>query len=434
MNRFSRQENIAGWDQRKLAEGVVTVVGRGWLGTFLVWALCSLGVGKVLWFGRPRVATQRMAEWFLTDPAPFDGCVVQDLPSDPAYESALGWMTEGHLGKQQVLVDCSEDRGITQVSHRFCTRRANIPWLAGGVSEGGWLTRDPGTIQRQECCVEREEPIVALAVSALLADAVRVLLGGLPNDSLLAEGCLAWEFSTGAANTPSHGGAVLVGVGGIGVYVATLLAACGHAALLVDFDRVEESNRNRQGLFTRDDTTERLDKAVVARSAIKRFFPQAQVLSSVQHVDSGFRATIEQMRPYPAALLSAVDNARTRLVLQDLGQTTGLPVVQGGTDVFGADCFTQAVGGLLLHELMHGVLCESAEREEQAAKRNRGCAVDPSYVVPGMIAGAMIARRYEQLLFRSKGSRPVQPIRWRQAALPCESEPPNEHTDLEGLC
>src|SRR5262245_49723421 len=119
MNRFNRQENIAGWYQTKLAEGAVTVVGRGWLGTFLVWSLCSLGVGKILWFGRPQFATQRMAEWLLTDPAPFDGCAVGDFPSDPVYESAFGWAVAGYQGKPQVLIDCSEDCGITEVSCRF---------------------------------------------------------------------------------------------------------------------------------------------------------------------------------------------------------------------------------------------------------------------------------------------------------------------------
>src|SRR5690348_7943638 len=95
MNRFIRQENIAGWDQEKLAGSVAMVVGRGWLGTFLVWALCSIGLGKVLWLGRPRCATQKMAEWFLANPCPFEGCSVLGFPFDPAYESMLDWATHG---------------------------------------------------------------------------------------------------------------------------------------------------------------------------------------------------------------------------------------------------------------------------------------------------------------------------------------------------
>ena len=151
MSRFNRQETIAGWDQARLAQGVVTVLGRGWLGTFLVWALCSLGVGKVLWLGRPRFATRRMAEWFLTDPSPFEGCAVQEFPSDPAYESVLEWAVGGSKDQPHVLVDCSEDRGVADVSRRFCDRRTDMVRLAGGASEGGWLASDGIPILRCEC-------------------------------------------------------------------------------------------------------------------------------------------------------------------------------------------------------------------------------------------------------------------------------------------
>lgn len=176
------------------------------------------------------------------------------------------------------------------------------------------------------------------------------------------------------------------------------------------------------------------NKTDAARDAIMRFFPWAHVLSSVRRVDSTFAATLQRVCPRPAAVLSAVDNARTRLALQGVGKQLGLPVVQGGTDVFGADCFTQVVGGPLLDEQMHGVLSDAAACEDQAPQRNHGCAVDPNYVVPGMIAGAMLARRFEELLPRPDDSRTWPPIRWRQGSLPRETESAkNDPIDLEGL-
>jgi hypothetical protein len=109
-------------------------------------------------------------------------------------------------------------------------------------------------------------------------------------------------------------------------------------------------------------------------------------------------------------------------------------VVQGGTAVFGADCFTQVVGGPLLDEQMHGVLSDSAALEDLALKRDHVCTLDPSYVAPGMIAGAMLARRFEELLLRREDSRTWPPIHWRQGSLPCETgNAKNEHIDLEEL-
>ena len=53
MDRFDRQRRIAGWDQARIERARVLVCGRGWVGTFTVWGLASLGVGEILWVGRP---------------------------------------------------------------------------------------------------------------------------------------------------------------------------------------------------------------------------------------------------------------------------------------------------------------------------------------------------------------------------------------------
>jgi molybdopterin/thiamine biosynthesis adenylyltransferase len=420
MSRFNRQENIPGWDQEKLGQGAVIVVGRGWLGTFLVWAVCSIGVGKIFWLGKPRGVTQRMAEWFLADPCPFDGCLVQAVPADPVYESMLDWVVSGNPSSSCVLVDCSEDVGITAICGQFCARLKGISWLIGGTSGGGWLGGNGRPISRRMSDANPREPVVAMGIAALLADGVRVSLCPLQSDLPVIHGCLGWESSPFASSAPERGTAILVGVGGIGVYVATLLAAEGHGVLLVDFDQVEDSNRNRQGLFTTADALERADKAVAARMALQRLFPKARVLSLVQRVNSGFDAIIKRVRPCPTALFSAVDNAQTRLELQHLGEQMRLNVVQGGTDVFAADCFTQVVGGRSLDDQMHGMLADSTAREKQAKKRTAGCAVNHSFVVPGMVAGAMLVRRFKQLLSRQH-VKSWAPIRWRQGAFPCET-------------
>jgi molybdopterin/thiamine biosynthesis adenylyltransferase len=430
MNRFNRQENIAGWGQEKLGQGAVIVVGRGWLGTFLVWALCSIGVGKIFWVGKPRGVTQRMAEWILADPCPFDGCLVQAIPADPVYESMLDWVVNGSPSSSCVLVDCSEDVGITAICGRFCDRLKGISRLIGGTSGGGWLGGNGRPVSRRMREPNPGEPVVAMGIAALLADGVRVSLCPLRSDLPVIDGCLGWEFSPFASSAPERGTAILVGVGGIGVYVATLLAAEGHGVLLVDFDQVEDSNRNRQGLFTTTDALERADKAVAARKALQRLFPKTRVLSLVQRVNSGFDAIIKRVRPCPTALLSAVDNAQTRLRLQHLGEQMRTNVVQGGTDVFAADCFTQVVGGRSLDDQMHGMLAESTARERQAANRNTGCAENPSYVVPGMVAGAMLVRRFKQLLLPHQGQS-LPPIRWRQGAFPCETEDQFDEIDTD---
>src|SRR5262249_297889 len=159
---------------------------------------------------------------------------------------------------------------------------------------------------------------------------------------------------------------------------------------LIDFDQVEESNLNRQGLFTRSDVQNRSPKSLAARQALARLFPQVRLSAEVRRVGADYQAELARRKPRPAAPLSAVDNARTRLVMQSVGHGLKLPVVQCGTDLFAADCFTQEAAGRLLDEQMHGALSKAAAGEVPR-DRPGGCAADPSYVVPGMMAAALMA-------------------------------------------
>jgi molybdopterin/thiamine biosynthesis adenylyltransferase len=211
------------------------------------------------------------------------------------------------------------------------------------------------------------------------------------------------------------GSAVLVGVGGIGAYLATLLAALGWAAHLVDSDVVEESNLNRQGLFTPADAHGSAPKALAARDALSRLFPGARLTAEVRRVGPDYHGELAGLRPRPV-VLSAVDNARSRLVLQGLGRELGLTVVQGGTGTHAADVYVQAPGGPLLDEQLHGALATAAARED-LRDRAGGCAVEPALVAPGMMAAALMARR---LLGHAAGQA-LPPLHWRSGGLVVEA-------------
>jgi hypothetical protein len=257
-----------------------------------------------------------------------------------------------------------------------------------------------------------------MLVAALLIDLVREAICPLHLSRKPRLGRL--DLVTPGSNR--RGNVVLVGVGGIGVYGALLAAQAGFRLGLVDLDHVEESNLNRQGLFTPQDAAQRVPKAEAAEKALLRLFPRAQITSWVTRLDRSSKDRLTAFKP--SILVSAVDNAATRLVLQALGQELGVPVVQGGTDLFAADCFTQEVGGPLLDAQMHGALSEAAVREQSQPRRHGTCAADPSYVVPGMMSGALIAHRMTQALELYHG---LGPIRWRAGELPHEQRLPTPY-------
>jgi len=403
MERFERQRRIAGWNQPRLEEACVAVCGRDWLGTFTVWALAALGIGDLIWLEPPCQASAALSTWFLADPCPFSGCTITAYPFQVEYGPELPWA----LGQRRidVLACCTEDPGLRTVCRAFAHEH-DIPFVAGTTAQGGWY----GTEMPPHHAPPGQEPIAAMALGALLADAVRETLCPLAGGLLPPESPLGLHLP----EAPHPSTAVLVGIGGIGVYVATLAALLGYGLHIVDSDHVEATNLNRQGLFTLHDAQQRAAKAVAATAALRWLFPQARVSAEVCRVGADFRATLAALQP--SVLLSAVDNAPTRLLLQELGQALAIPVVQGGTDVFAADCYTQEPSDSLLDDQMHGAMSEAAA-DESSRGPHGGCAADPSYIVPGMLAGALMAYRMVQVCARSRG---LLPLRWRSGSLPVE--------------
>jgi len=430
MNRFDRQQRIAGWDQSRLREAAVAVSGRGPLATFLVWALASLGIGRVLWFGTPRRSPDPLADWLTAQPTPPDGTAVDAFPRDPEYLETVEWSCGEH--PPAAFVECGAPAAARELCREYARVRG-VPWFAGSDAHGGRVGGDDGRFRTTASgdTGESDSPIVAMAVAGLLADAVRAALCPLSSDLPAPVGCLQWgEFARPAERRT----AVLVGAGGIGVYAATLLAIRGHGFLVVDDDRVEDSNRNRQGLFTRADAERNVNKAEAVRSRLKSFFPRTPILASSRRADANFPSVVRRVRPAPAAILSAVDNGTSRLILQNVGLETSTPVVQGGTDVFAADVFTQLPGRASLDDQSHAALSEAArressQRETERRRGSRGCAFEPSYVVPGMLAGAALVRRFEQVIAAGPASEPFAPVRWRQGTLPQETKDFSDELD-----
>jgi molybdopterin/thiamine biosynthesis adenylyltransferase len=123
---------------------------------------------------------------------------------------------------------------------------------------------------------------------------------------------------------------LLVGAGGLASSAGLYLAACGVGTLgIVDFDRVELSNLNRQVLHGTDDVG-RL-KVDSAKSAIERINPDVKVITyrtrlvpeNALEIISGFDVVMD-----------ACDNLKTKFLLNDACYFAGKPYVFGGAVEF----------------------------------------------------------------------------------------------------
>ncbi len=400
MDRFAQQRLVAGWEQERFARAEVVVYGRDWLGAFTVAGLAALGIGRILWLGEPRVAAAPLADWLQADPLPFAGTTITERTLYGEYDRLieLEWHLAGH--SPAALVCCCENPASQALCYTFARPR-QVRCLVGTADEGGRLGLTPSPTGN----AGPQSPVRALGVAALLVDLVRMALCPLTDDLLPPEGPLALAAPDGP---PPEGTVVLVGVGGIGTWAAVTLAAMGFRLLLADFDVVTPGK--------------------AALQTLKQLFPTARLAAEVQQVTPSSLGALARLEPPPLALLSAVDRAAARLDLQHLGSKLRVPVVQGGTGLFSADCFVQVPSaGLLLDEQLHGALSANAQRE--AGEQARGlCGSSPSYVAPGMMAAALMTSRLLQLC-RSRRLFPA--LCWRSGSVPVESRsashvPPEE--------
>ena len=122
--------------------------------------------------------------------------------------------------------------------------------------------------------------------------------------------------------------AVIVGCGALGTVIANNLCRAGVKRLrIVDRDFVEESNLQRQSLFTEKDAEQQLPKAVAAARHLTLVNSTVSVEPVVADVHP---KNIEKLLDGADIVLDATDNLETRFLLNDACIKNGIPWVYGG--------------------------------------------------------------------------------------------------------
>jgi len=120
----------------------------------------------------------------------------------------------------------------------------------------------------------------------------------------------------------------VIGCGGLGTHIADNLVRAGVGRLkLVDRDRVELSNLQRQILFDEEDAARALPKAEAAARKLRTFNSQVQLEPLV--VEVGQENVGEIVRDVDV-VLDGSDNFETRYFVNDACVKLGIPWIYGG--------------------------------------------------------------------------------------------------------
>ncbi len=118
---------------------------------------------------------------------------------------------------------------------------------------------------------------------------------------------------------------LIVGVGGLGSPIATLLTSSGVGRIgIVDFDTVSLSNLPRQTLYTTEDIGK--PKVACAARRLRAMNPNTEIVCYPQRFDE--HSAQEIMSGYDM-VVDGCDNMSTRYVIDDASQALGVPYIYG---------------------------------------------------------------------------------------------------------
>ncbi len=137
---------------------------------------------------------------------------------------------------------------------------------------------------------------------------------------------------------------LIAGCGGLGSHCASFLARLGIGSLiLVDPDRFDESNLNRQ-LFCTVDTLDQY-KVKAAAAAISRINPAVSTETLTDPVEHAGRHA-----SHADAVLDCLDNARSRIDLAQMCRHADTPLVHAaGSGTMGQIAVQTSTGGIIEH-------------------------------------------------------------------------------------
>ena len=155
----------------------------------------------------------------------------------------------------------------------------------------------------------------------------------------------------------------IVGAGGLGGQVILLLARIGIGRLIVvDYDRFDETNLNRQALSSQEALQR--SKSQTAAEAVTSINPGIGVIPHQVRISA---ACIDQIIAGADVIVDALDNVPDRMLLQDAASRLGVPLVHGALAGFEGRVMTVYPGDPGLKQLYDMAETAKVDKERPEA-------------------------------------------------------------------
>ena len=156
---------------------------------------------------------------------------------------------------------------------------------------------------------------------------------------------------------------LIIGAGALGSASSEMLARAGVGNItIVDRDYVEWSNLQRQQLYTEDDATNKLPKAIAAKNRLEQINSEISIYSLIMDINA---TNIEELIKGKSVILDATDNFETRMIVNDAAVKHGIPFLFGACVASYGLTFsvipgkTPCLNCLMTHLPLDGITCDT---------------------------------------------------------------------------
>ncbi|MFH1571392.1 MAG: ThiF family adenylyltransferase [Gemmatimonadota bacterium] len=402
MERYARQQAIAGWDQERLRRASLAVAGHGPTAFLSALMASAMGFGRVSLVGEPAGPAVRESGLRGLIAGPVSRWAVLCRRVNPDVEVTAHPVPPGPKSLERLSgIDVLLVASCPAPADEACTqwaKDAGVVALAGGTAGpvAFWGAPRPDALPAA-LRGRGEMPLVAQLVAGLLVEearrAVMPLTGepaGPPAHHLLALPLLP---GSPAAGRPRPLGAdrdclEVIGAGALGTWFGVALGLSGFAGQLrlFDPDTVDTTNLNRQILFF--GSVGRY-KAPVLAARLRRLFPGLRANGYGLRLDDEVSDLLGD-----GLLVACPDSFGARAFADRLARRRRRPLISGGTSAHGGSCLTYAPGRTpCLRCVMDIERLAEREAEPQACAR----VAEASVVTANAITGALMAWAAQEL-------------------------------------
>jgi len=347
INRYGRQELIEGWDQNKLKNFNIALVGSDNISNFLSASLTALGVGNIKIYDDSRAFFKKedytSREFLISSLGEGRSKVeameaklrrINPLINIYGLQMELDEVTEKFLQKPDLIVSCVNDVETITKYYEYASNHDIPMYIVQGDEKGAFFSSNYSDIR--DYSGKKQEGIVSEIISGVMAGEILNKVMGKKTVNRFAYSPSGGRFNLEGIVERSEikpsslkgKKALVIGAGALGNFLGIGLMYADIGKLyLVDDDVIETTNLNRQILFY-----EKVDKgkAETLAERLGEINPNVSIETINKRVDENFQKDLSKIKP--DVIIDCVDNLATRAILNHFAIKNNIPLISGGTD------------------------------------------------------------------------------------------------------